>query len=260
MKYTVAPANYSFNATAKTITFSGLVPSDISNILHVTNITRGVIYFQPQAGLAFSGSYASPVLTFTASTTGHANGDNLLIVYDDASGIQAVTDNNSSLTVDGRAFRSVATITRPSNTTAYTAGDVVGDTGGSAIISLTSVGPSGGFILVQSISLVFSDSVVPSGMGAFRVHMYSASPTAIADNAAFDLVSGDRANYMGYIDLPTPLDLGSTIYTQVDYSGRLVKLAAASTTVFVKIETRGAYTPVSASTVSIRINTLEAGL
>ncbi len=171
-----------------------------------------------------------------------------------------VADGGGSLTVDGKAFRSTATITRPSDTTAYTAGDVVGDTGGSAIISLTSAGPSGGFVLVQSVSLVFSDSVVPAGMGAFRIHMYSASPTAIADNAAFDLVSGDRDTYMGYIDLPAPLDFGSTIYTQTDYPGRLIKLAAASTTLFAEIETRGAYTPVSASTVSLRINTLEAGL
>lgn len=171
-----------------------------------------------------------------------------------------VSDANGSLTVDGKAYRTTATITRPSNTTAYTAGDVVGDTGGSAIISLTAAGPTAGFVLIQSISLVFSDSVVPSGMGAFRIHMYSASPTAIADNAAFDLVSGDRATYMGYIDLPAPQDLGSTIYTQIDYPGRLIKLAAASTTLFVEIETRGAYTPVSASTVSIRMNLLEAGL
>jgi hypothetical protein len=97
-------------------------------------------------------------------------------------------------------------------------------------------------------------------MGAFRIHMYSASPTAIADNATFDLASGDRAAYMGYIDLPSPQDLGSTIYTQTDYPGRLIKLAAASTTLFVELETRGAYTPVSASTVSIRMNLLEAGL
>jgi hypothetical protein len=170
------------------------------------------------------------------------------------------TDGSYAAGIVSAGFRSVATITRPSNTTGYTAGDVVGDTGGSAIVSLTSAGPSGGFVLVQSVSLVFSDSVVPSGMAAFRIHLYSASPTAIADNAAFDLVSGDRDAYMGYIDLPAPLDLGSTIYTQADYPGRLIKLAAASTTLFAEIETRGAYTPVSASTVSLRINTLEAGL
>jgi hypothetical protein len=172
----------------------------------------------------------------------------------------SVGDNNSSLTVDGRAYRSLTTITRPSNTTAYTAGDVVGDTGGSAIISLANAGPSAGFVLAQSISLVFSDSVVPAGMGAFRVHFYNASPTAIADNAAFDLVSGDRALYMGYVDLPAPQDLGSSLYTQTDYSGRLLKLGTASTTLFAEIETRGAYTPVSASTVTLRVNLLEAGL
>lgn len=175
-------------------------------------------------------------------------------------GLQRRSDGSYASLVAGGAYRTTATITRPSNTTAYTAGDVVGDTGGSAIISLTAAGPSAGFVLIQSVSLVFSDSTVPSGMGAFRIHMYSASPTAIADNAAFDLLSGDRATYMGYIDLPAPQDLGSTIYTQVDYPGRLIKLADASTTLFVEIETRGAYTPVSASTVSIRVNLLEAGL
>jgi len=65
---------------------------------------------------------------------------------------------------------------------------------------------------------------------------------------------------MGYIDLPAPQDFGSTLYTQTDYPGRLIKLGTASTTLFVEIETRGAYTPVSASTVSIRMNLLEAGL
>jgi hypothetical protein len=181
-------------------------------------------------------------------------------IKNDAGNPIPVSDNSSSLTVDGKAYRTTATITRPSNTTAYTAGDVVGDTGGSAIISLTAAGPTAGFVIIQSISLVFSDSTVPSGMGAFRVHLYSASPTAIADNAAFDLVSGERDTYMGYVDLPAPQDLGSSIYTQTDYPGRLIKLAAASTTLFAELETRGAYTPVSASTVSIRVNLLEAGL
>lgn len=174
--------------------------------------------------------------------------------------IGAINDGGTSLTVDGRAYRSVVTITRPSNTTAYTAGDVVGDTSGSAILSLTAAGASGGYVILQSVSLVFSDASVPSGMGAFRLHLYSASPTAIADNAAFDLLSADRANYMGYVDISTPQDFGSSLYAQVDYPGRLIKLGTASTTLFAELETRGAYTPASASTVQVRINLLEAGL
>jgi hypothetical protein len=175
-------------------------------------------------------------------------------------GTQIISDGGSTVTVDGKAYRSTVSITRPSNTTAYTAGDVVGDTGGSAILTLSNIGPSGGYILIQSAALVFSDISVPGGMGAFRIHLYSSSPTAIADNAQFDLVSGDRAAYMGYIDFSAPQDLGSTIYTQLDYPGRLIKLAAASTTLFAEIETRNAYTPVSASTVELRVSTLEAGL
>jgi hypothetical protein len=179
----------------------------------------------------------------------------------DGSGVtQPVSDAGGSLTVDGKAYRSIVTITRPSNTTAYTAGDVVGDTGGSAILTLTNIGPSGGMVLIQSAALIFSDSTVISGMGAFRIHLYSASPTSIADNAPFDLVSGERANYMGFIDLPAPLDLGSTLYTQADSVGRLVKLASASTTIFAEIETRGAYTPASGSTIELRMSTMEAGL
>jgi hypothetical protein len=171
-----------------------------------------------------------------------------------------VSDSGSSLTVDGKAYTTSVTITRPSNTTAYTAGDVIGDTNGSAIITLSSIGSSGGYVLIQSVSLIFSDSVVPSGMGAFRLHFYQASPTAIADNAVFDLVSSERATYMGYIDISAPTDFGSSLYTQVDYPGRLIKLASASTTLYAELETRGAYTPVSASTINLRVATLEAGL
>lgn len=171
-----------------------------------------------------------------------------------------VGDGSSSLTVDGKAYRTVVTVTRPSNTTAYTAGDVVGDTGGSAILMLSGIGPSGGYVLLQSVSLIFSDTSVPSGMGAFRLHFYSASPTAIADNAAFDLVSGERATYMGYVDLSTPSDFGSSLYTQTDYPGRVIKLASASTTLYAELETRGAYTPASASTIEVRVAALEVGL
>jgi len=204
-------------------------------------------------------SPASPLPVNIGSATLSVTADGVEIKNDTGNPVP-VSDGASSLTVDGKAYRSTVTITRPSNTTAYTAGDVVGDTGGSAILTLSNIGPSGGYVLVQSAALIFSDNTVPSGMGSFRVHFYSASPTAIADNAAFDLVSGERANYMGFIDMPTPSDFGSTLYSQVDYPGRLIKLAAASTTLYAEIETRGAYTPVSASTIELRVSAMEAGL
>lgn len=179
----------------------------------------------------------------------------------------SVNDAGSSLTVDGKAYRSQVAITRPSNTTAYTALDVIGiaDVGtpanaGSAIHTFTSVGPSGGYVLVQSVELFIGSTSVPSGMGAFRLHLYTASPTAILDNAAFDLASGEVANYVGYVDLPTPQDFGSTLYSQADYPGRLIKLASASTSLFAELQTIGGYTPASGTVYTLRIKTLEAGL
>lgn len=178
-----------------------------------------------------------------------------------------VSDNSSSLTVDGKAYRATVTITRPSNTTAYTAGDVIGiaDAGtpanaGSAIHTLSSIGPSAGYVIVQSVELFIGNTSVPSGMGAFRLHLYTASPTAVLDNAAFDLVSGEVAGYVGYVDLPTPQDFGSTLYSQADYPGRLIKLASASTTLYGELQTIGGYTPASGTVYTLRVKTLEAGL
>lgn len=170
-----------------------------------------------------------------------------------------VSDGSGSLTVDGKAYRYTEIVTRPNNTTAYTAGDVIGNST-SAIFTLTNIGPSGGHVLVQSVDICFSDSTVPAGMGAFRLHFYSSSPTAITDNSPFDLVSGDRDKYLGYVELATPQDFGSTLYTQTDYPGRLIKLASGNTSLFLEIETRGGYTPAANSLVNFRVATLEAGL
>jgi len=324
-------STFSFNATAKTITFSAPIPASQQQILAVLNVTRNAwLYLPVQA--AYGGTWSSPVLTVTASTTGHANGDVLQILVDDGlattavapnvtrgsgtldantqrvtlatdgatvaalasidsktpaspataalqttgntslssidgklaalqSGAVPIGDNSGSLTIDGTAYAATVSFTRPANTTAYTAGDVIG-TGASndAIHTLSSIGSSGGYVVVQSIELVLGISAVPSGMTSFRVHFYDSSPNAAADNSVFDVASGDRAKYLGYIDLPSPVDLGSTCFTQIDYPGKLFKLASASTSLFCELQTTGGFTPAANSEPYIlRVKTLEAG-
>ena len=129
MKYTLPAANYSFNASAKTITFSGTIPARISNVMHVANITRGVIYFQPQAGVAFSGSYTSPVLTLAASTSGHSSSDELLIVLDDST--TALTDAQLRASAVPVSVSGVATAANQA-TTNTTLGNIDGDIGAPA--------------------------------------------------------------------------------------------------------------------------------
>ena len=187
-------------------------------------------------------------------------GGNLKISLEEVNGIDP-------LPVTSGAYKSSATVVRPSNTTDYAIGDVIGvaDSGtpanaGSAIIEFASIGPSGGYVLLRSVQLMVGLGDMPSGMAGFRLHFYTASPTAILDNAAFDLVSGDVVDYAGYVDLSVPEDMGSTLFTQADKPETLIKLAAGQTSLWAQLETRGAYTPASGTTYSLNVLALEAGL
>ncbi len=115
MKQLLPPANATFNASAGTITFATTIPLTISHILHITNVTRGVLYFQPQAGALFTGTYASPVLTLAASTIGHADADKLEIFYDDGlAGPPVTIADGADITLGAKAdAKSTATDTTP---------------------------------------------------------------------------------------------------------------------------------------------------
>ena len=97
MKQLLSSSNVAFNVGAKTLTFTNTIPADITSILHVTNVTRGILYFQPQAGLAFSGSYTAPVLTLNCSTVGASAGDKLEIFYDDGISVAQETGNLATI-------------------------------------------------------------------------------------------------------------------------------------------------------------------
>jgi len=74
--------NYTFNPTAKTITFNDYSSIDLERILLITNVTRNIIIYNfadPNRGGTVSGN----VLTLTYDTTGMADTDKLQIFYDD---------------------------------------------------------------------------------------------------------------------------------------------------------------------------------
>lgn len=119
-----------------------------------------------------------------------------------------------------------ATITRPANTTAYAAGDAVGDVSGSAVVELSLPGFAAGWVAnVLSVELAAHIAAVPVGMTGFKLHLFNASPTSIADNAAFNLAAADRVKYLGHVALDTPLDFGDTLYSQNVGACKPVKLS-----------------------------------
>jgi hypothetical protein len=87
-------------------------------------------------------------------------------------------------------------------------------------------------------------------MTSFRLHLYDATPpSATADNAAWDLPAGDRANYLGYVDLGSPVDVGATLYVQTDQVNKQFRASTAD--LYGYLVTNGGFTPAANSEVYV---------
>lgn len=144
------------------------------------------------------------------------------------------------------ACKSQPTVTRPANATPYTAGDVVG-----GVVFFSGI-PSDTDLLITSAALRIDVAAIPSGMTSFRIHLYDRAPaSAIADNAAWDLPSGDRDGYLGFVDVGSPADLGSTLFAQTDGVNKTVAPALGSVGLYGYIVTSGGFTPAGNSEVYV---------
>lgn len=142
-----------------------------------------------------------------------------------------------------QAFDVAVTITRPANVTAYTAVDNVG-----GALTFASMGPSASAIMITSAQLEADIAAIPTGMTSFRLYLYNITPpSAVVDNGPWDLPSGDRASYLGYIDLGTPADLGATCYCEATNINKQLKLSGTS--LFAYLVTAGGFTPAANSEV-----------
>ena len=186
------------------------------------------------------------------------------LAFKDSNDAERLASSQTPLPVGGAGYVSTNTITRPANATAYTANDAIGiDDGagaaGSAILTLASIGPTAGHVFITDVLLEVDLTAVPASMSTFTLHLYNASPTAILDNAAWDLPSGDRTKYLGSVAITTPVDLGSTLYSQNGGPlpiNKKVKLAASSTSLYGILVTAGGYTPASGTVMVLTVHTI----
>jgi hypothetical protein len=169
----------------------------------------------------------------------------------------SVTSPLPVVQIDGGYFGS-DTLTRANDTVAYGAVDVIGEssTAGSTVMEFTNIGPAGGGdVLITDAELEISLSAVPSGMTSFTLYLYSVTPpSALADAATWDLPSGDRASFLGGINLGTPVDLGSTLY--VSTSGINLKRRLASSSVFGYLVTTGAYSGAAVTAYKVKLHAI----
>lgn len=142
------------------------------------------------------------------------------------------------------AYGTLATVTRAANQTPYTANDVVG-----GAIALGVVGPSAGRVLIQSVQLQPRITAVPTGMANMRLALYSVTPpSAIADNGAWTLASGDLASFLGIIDLGTPaLPAASSAALIVSRMNVGLEVLLAGTSLFAYLITDAGFTPAANS-------------
>jgi hypothetical protein len=114
---------------------------------------------------------------------------------------------------------------------------------------LTGIGPrSGGLMLVKYSILEVHHTALIASEAAYELHFYNVTPpSALADNAAFDVPSGDRASYLGKISLGTPVDLGSTLWVETAQNKWLDIPKAALGNLYAYLVTVGAFTPTAAA-------------
>ena len=179
--------------------------------------------------------------------------------YDVISGVD-LNGNPKNILVDsggsvsfspGLAYESTATITRAANTTAYTANDVYG-----TVFELANIGPSGGFVFLNSLDIIFNITALPSGMGAFAVYLFNATPpSAITDNLPYSLGSGDRETIITLNGISLIASLargGGSVVAESLNINQLFKLATGSTSLWGYLTT-AAFTPAANSeTATIR--------
>lgn len=136
-------------------------------------------------------------------------------------GVQRVTlasDDPAVAKVTNNSFSNTLAFTPAA--TSHTAGDVNGAAG-----AFTSMGTASSRVMITSASMLINTATVKAS--AFRLYLYNVTPpSATADDAAWDLPSGDQASFLGYVDLGTPIDLGSSQWVEVHGINKQILLAA----------------------------------
>ena len=88
--------NYTFNAAAKTVTFSDYAAIEHEGILLITNVVDGALLYN-FADPALGGTVAGNVLTLEFDTTAMSDTDGLMVYYDDSDILPATIESVETL-------------------------------------------------------------------------------------------------------------------------------------------------------------------
>jgi hypothetical protein len=102
--------------------------------------------------------------------------------------------------------------------------------------------PVGSLIRILTAIIKIDATALQSNEASYALQCYSVTPpSALADNAAWTLASGDLTSYRGSIALGTPVDLGSALYVKSPNIDLDIKLSGTS--MFGQLQTIAGFTP-----------------
>lgn len=229
-------------AFVATVSFEGSVDGTTWTSQFCTKLGDGIIANTATA----TGSYRASVagLQLVRARVTWVSGTSITIKARTSS----VDSSNKSVALGAGTCQPSATFAKTNSADAYTALDVVGPAV-TANLQFDNVSATpGSQVIILGANMRAATNAVPATMGTFRLHIYNAAPTALADNAAYNLIDADVPKYQGYLTIGTPIDLGDNIWGQSDGVNLACKLAAGSTTFYGVLQTVAAFTPVNAAT------------
>lgn len=156
----------------------------------------------------------------------------------------------------GFAGTATTTITRPADTSAYTANDAFADStttptsGGFTLSNMCRI--SGGSGILTDATFVYSTSVAVAG----TVFIYDSAPTAQNDNAAWSVSDSDQLKLVGTIPFATVADGANAVHNVQNLNIGYTCSGSANLRFMVKITT--GYTPASADTLTIRAKFIQS--
>lgn len=152
------------------------------------------------------------------------------------------------------AILPVASFTRSTGTTQYTAQDVVGPVTTPAVLTFAGAARiAGGSGYVTKVMIGKSTTGLTNA--SFRLWIYRVAPTAIADNSPWTLLRADWAKRIGYVDITLSTGgSGSDSAIGQDSSVRMpFQCASDSTSLYGVLLAAAAYTPVDSELFDVEI-------
>ena len=153
-----------------------------------------------------------------------------------------------------QAISTTVALTRPNDTAAYGANNAIGATSTTSQLTFSNVGTAGKCIQILDGYIHIYLAALPSGMTRLRLHLYNALPSNIGDHSGWDISTADRSKYLGFIEFPTPEDMGSSLFCQLSGINKIVQLVDGN--LYGILVTVGAFTGAAQTVHNITLSTV----